>query len=613
MSRGDRHRAVSGVRRRLTAMRLLLPCLAMLLAAGAYVTVPAQQPRKAQPRVPRIVPSIPGANRNDGSRIFLERADELEARQELPYRILTGDVQFRKQGMFMYCDSAHFNDTEGIIEAFGNVRMQQGDTLFVYADRLYYADSTELATLYSDYGEDVRLINRDVELRTIEFNYDLGLDLGYYEYGGTLIDDRNRLTSRYGEYSPATKEANFTGNVHLVSLGEREEKDLDIRSEALLYNTMTHVAEINEPAIITSRDGVIHTDSGSYNTEADTTVLYNRSLVVADNGNTLTADTLYYDRKAGYGIGHGSVELRDTTNRVMLTGYYGYYNELSDSAVVTGRALAMEYSRPDTLYLHADTIRSRRVISMIQPADTLAQAYADTTHYIVAAPRVRFYRVDLQGLCDTMIFVQRDSILHLHRHPVVWSGERQIFGNVIQVHLNDSTVDWMRLPDFGLTAEQIEPGYYNQLTGKEMYATLENGEMRHLDVSGNVQAVMFPMENDSTYNKVANAESSYMSADFEHQQLQKLKMWPETNGTFTPLYLAKKSLFYLNRFRWYESLRPTGPDDVFNVTQEMIDLLDGTEAKPGNPAKTDRPNQSDLSEKSVTPAPPAQQIQNTEP
>ena len=68
----------------------------------------------------------------------------------------------------------------------------------------------------------------------------------------------------------------------------------------------------------------------------------------------------------------------------------------------------------------------------------------DSTHYIIAAPHVRFYRTDLQGLCDSLTLVQRDSILYLDKHPVVWSDNRQIFGNEIQVHLNDSTADWAR-------------------------------------------------------------------------------------------------------------------------------------------------------------------------
>ncbi|MDE6628083.1 MAG: hypothetical protein K2K36_01805, partial [Muribaculaceae bacterium] len=101
----------------------------------------------------------------------------------------------------------------------------------------------------------------------------------------------------------------------------------------------------------------------------------------------------------------------------------------------------------------------------------------------------------------------------------------------------------------------------------------ENGSIKHLDVSGNGQVIMLPMENDSTYNKIANVESSFLAADFKDQQIERLKMWPESPGTMTPLYLAKKNIFFLPQFRWFEPLKPVSPADVFNISREMLDLM----------------------------------------
>lgn len=631
----------------------------------------AQAPRKGTMRRDNtpIRPTIPTANRNQTGRVFLERADVLKKAATDEYQIVVGNVEFRRGGMFMYCDSAHFYDAPGAIEAYGNVRMQQGDTLFVYADELIYADTTQLAVLYADFGKKVKLINRDVTLTTDIFNYDLGIDLGYYEVGGVLTDPKNRLVSWYGEYSPTTKDALFRDRVELHSL--RDGDTLDIFSEQMLYNTNTHIAILDTVSTIISKDGTIHTSDGTYNTDTQVADLYRRSLVVAKNGNTLTGDTLYYDQLTGFGEAFGNIEMVDTTKKVTLLGDYGFYYEISDSARVYGHALAKEYSQKDTLYLHGDTISTfRRILlpdstasapsqAKVRPlpasgdsiaavpaisdsiaTDSLAPAsngtdtpalppvtetaaadsllaapattdsipatpvttdsipaapiaakrslsaavvdsiplkptaaVADTIHYLVAHPNVKFYRVDLQGLCDSMTFVSKDSLLHLDHHPVVWNENKQIFGNKIILHLNDSTVDWARLPDFGFVAEHIDEEFYNQLTGKEMFATFEDGELRHLDVSGNVQAIMLPQENDSTYNKIANLESSYMAADFLNQELRRMKLWPETSGTMTPLYLAKRQLYYLPQFRWFEPLRPRKPEDVFIIQKEMRDLF----------------------------------------
>ncbi len=552
-------------------------CLSVIAAAQqpGPKSKPVTPARKAllQPDSLPISPTIPGANRYQRNKVFLERANEMRAEQGKDYQIVVGDVEFRKGDMFMYCDSAHFYDNPGALQAYGNVRMEQGDTLFVYADELNYADSTQLAILYADPGKKVRLINKDVTLTTDVFNYDMGIELGYYEVGGVLTDKENRLDSWYGEYSPSSKDALFKENVHLNSLGEND--TLDIYTEEMLYNTLTHIAILDTTSTIMSADGTIYTTSGVYNTETSQADLYHRSLVVASNGNTLTGDTLYYDRNLGFGEAFGNIELTDTTNKVILNGDYGFYFEIADSALVTGRALAKEYSSPsDTLYMHGDTIRTFIVITPEQALNDSVTVPADTTHHLIAAPHVKFFRNDLQGLCDSMTFVQRDSMMYMNYHPVVWNESKQIFGNVIQVHLRDSTADWARLPEFGFMAEWIDEEFYNQLTGKEMYATFANGTIKHLDVSGNVQAIMLPMENDSTYNKIANLESSFLSADFKNQTIEYLKMWPETPGTMTPLYLAKKSLFYLPQFRWLEPLRPTSPQDVFNIPPEFLMLME---------------------------------------
>lgn len=538
--------------------------IASSVVAVLALTVLAYGTPKRHGGAPSIKPTVPTANRYQPGMVFLEHANELRMEPGHDYQLLVGDVQFRRGDMYMYCDSAHFYDETSSLDAYGNVRMEQGDTLFVYADELNYSGPEQLAVLYADAGKKVRLINRDVMLQTDVFNYDLGIDLGYYEYGGVLTDASNRLESWVGEYSPYSKEANFYNDVRLTSRGAKD--TLKIYTDTLAYNTSTHIAELVCMSTIVNKDGIIYTTNGTYNTNEGLADLYDRSMVVTRTNRTLIGDTLVYDRKAGWGEAFGDMVLIDSIKQSTLKGDYGFYNELTDSAYVTGRALAMEYSQRDTLYVHGDVIRTFRVVDTDSTGN-------DTTHYIVANPRVRFYRNDIQGLCDSLTLVQRDTMMYMNIKPVVWSGERQISGGSIQVHFNDSTAEWAKLPDTGFAIEMIEDPYYNQLSGKEMFARFVDGDLRHLDVSGNVQAIFLPQENDSTYNKIVNVESSFLSADFENREVKRIKMWPETSGTTTPLYLAKKSLLFLPKFKWWGVLRPHDPMDVFRYPEEMEQLM----------------------------------------
>ena len=165
----------------------------------------------------------------------------------------------------------------------------------------------------------------------------------------------------------------------------------------------------------------------------------------------------------------------------------------------------------------------------------------------------------------------------MHHHPIVWSGQRQIFGNTIHIHLNDSTVDWAKLPDFAFVAEHIDEEFYSQLSGKKMLALFDDSHLSHLEVDGNVQVIFLPMENDSTYNKLAHVESSFLTADFKGNTVEYMRFQPETPAKMIPIYLSKKKDLYLPQFKWYENIRPTSPQDIFNIPPEMEQLFNAPE------------------------------------
>ncbi len=316
-----------------------------------------------------------------------------------------------------------------------------------------------------------------------------------------------------------------------------------------------------------------YTRLGVYDTDSNRTTLYDRSTIVTAQKQTLTADTIYYDRTAGYGEAFGGMVLTDSVHDAQVLGNYGYYDELADTAFVTGRALIKHYNSEDTLYLHGRYIRTAALYDTTTvAADTIAGTpetfRVDTTHVAVIHPAVRFYRSDMQGVCDSLRYTERDSTLRMFIDPVVWSDDQQIFGNVIEMQLNDSTIKRAILPDQAFAAQRIEGPHFQQLSGKEMVADFIDGQIHRLDVNGNVEIIMYPEENDSTINKIVNAESSFMTVIFKGQATDSIRMWPETTGTVTPLFLARKSLYYLPKFKWFEDLRPLNKDDIFSKEPE---------------------------------------------
>ena len=541
---------------------------------------PVQAARKGAkgPKVSRITPQIPKANRNQSNKVFLENADILSANEAIStdYQVLKGNVRFRRGDMFMFCDSAYFYAETSSLDAFGNVRMTQGDTLWVYSDVLHYYGDQGVAELRNN----VRLENRSTTLLTDALDYEINSNVGYYFDGGTIVDNRNNteLSSHYGRYELDTKQAEFSRNVHLIN--DRYEMFTDL----LDYNTQSHIARITSETLIVSDSNTINTTNGWYNTSADDATLYERSLVTAKDGKTLLGDTVYYNRNRNYGEARGDVVITDPANKVILDGDYGYHDESTHYSYVTGRARAREFSQQDTIYVHADTL-----LTLVN--NVVNDSVNDLVRVLRAFNQVRFYRSDIQGICDSLQLSEADSIINMYRHAVVWNLERQIFGDEINIHLNDSTADWATLPTGGFMAEHLGEIYYDQLSGKKMKACFENKELRQLDVDGNVQVIMFPQEHDSTYNKMVHAESSYMRLNLKpKQEVDRITMWPEVSGKVTPLFLAKKSDMYLPQFQWYDALRPKSPDDIYDVSDELKQVMrsieGGTRRRSGSGAAT---------------------------
>lgn len=298
-------------------------------------------------------------------------------------QILEGNVSFRHDSVYMYCDSAYFYEAKNSFEAFGNVKMNQGDTLFLYGDWLYYDGNTQIAQV----RENVRMENKQTTLLTDSLNYDRVFNLGYFFDGGTLMDEENVLTSEWGEYSPATKMSVFNYNVKLVN------PKFTLTSDTLRYNTETKVANIVGPSNIDSGENHIYSELGFYNTVSQQAELLDRSVLV-NGSRQLVGDSLFYDKNAGYGEAFWNVQMNDVQNKNMMTGEYCYYNELTGYAFATDRAVAIDYSQGDSLFMHADTLK---LISYNFNTDSM---YRKTLAY----HKVRIYSRDMQAVCDSLVF-----------------------------------------------------------------------------------------------------------------------------------------------------------------------------------------------------------------
>lgn len=483
---------------------------------------------------------------NKKTKVYLLHADEGRADKLLrpDVQVLIGNVRLRHDSMYMWCDSALIFEKTNSVEAFRNVRMEQGDTLFIYGDYLYYDGQTQIAQI----RENVKMINRNTTLLTDSLNYDRLYDLGYYFEGGTMMDEENVLTSDWGEYSPATKQSVFNHDVKLVN------PKFVLTSDTLRYNTFSKVATILGPSNIVSDNNHIYSERGVYNTQSGQAELMDRS-ILTNQGKKLTGDSLFYDRQASYGEAFDNVRMTDSINKNMLTGDYCFYNELTDSAFATKRAVAIDYSQgPDSLYLHGDTLQ---LVSYHLNTDSL---YRITRAY----HKVRLYRKDVQGVCDSLVYISKDSCMTMYGDPILWNEGQQLLGEQIKIYMNDSTINWAHIINQALTVEMKDSTHYNQVSGTEMKAFFDNGEMRRVEVIGNVMLGFYPEERDSSLIGFNSGEGSLLHLHLKNRKMEQGKFLGKSNGVLYPIDQIPADKLRIPTFAWFDYIRPLNKDDIFN-------------------------------------------------
>lgn len=492
-------------------------------------------------------------------RIVLKHADNLRfSEEELSgAKRLSGNVVLSHAGMVMHCDSAVLYENSQTFDAFGKVRIVQGDTLTLKGDKLHYDGETQIAEM----RKNVVMIHRNQKLYTDSLNFDRLYKIGYYFEGGELIDGKNKLTSDWGEYHTDTRKASFNYNVKLIT------PKLDsLVTDTMHYDTRTKWAEVIGKSNIYSGKDRIYTEHGFYNSQTERVRLYKGTKAFGRN-REMQGDTVYYDKKTGIMEAFNNVSCIDSLNKNILTGNYAWYNELTGEAMATKKALARDFSQgKDTLYVHADTLR---MFTYNIETDSVYRVLHGYFH-------ARGYRKDMQMVADSLVFSTRTKMVTLYRDPIVWNDNKQVIGEEINAYLNDSTVDSIYVDRQAMTIEQIDSVHFNQVAAQQMRTYFNTkGEVTENQAIGNVMVVNFPLEKDSTILYQNYVETSKARMFMKDRKLDKI--WaPASHGYFYPIGLAPADRTRLPGFAWFDYIRPISPEDVFNWRGKQA----GTTLKP---------------------------------
>lgn len=522
--------------------------------------------------------------------------------------ILIGHVVLIQDNTIFYCDSAIMNPNTHIIEAFGNIHINDHDSVHTYSQYLIYHTDTRIANL----RKQVRLTNGKTVLYTEELQYNVNDKIGEYHTGGRIVNEQSVLTSKEGLYYTELKDAYFYGNVSL------KDPKYSLKTDSLLYNTGTQVSTfIALTNIKDSANRNITTRDGFYDLK-NRMAFFGQRPVIKDGAVTIIANTVETDDSTGINKLKGNAIYKDTAQGVAVMGNYIEANKKEGSFFATQHPLMIIKQDQDSLYITADTLISGRLSKLrtavsapVQQNDSISisstaavgkepkealQAVVSappkptatndtlkntvvintdsvkttasndsTDRYFMAYSHVRIFSDSLQAISDSLFYSGKDSIFRLFKEPVLWASNSQVTGDTIYLYTKNKKADRLSVFENGMAINKSDSlaTMFNQLKGNRLNGYFIDGSIDYMRAKGSAESIYFVKDEKNYLVGINKAVADIIDLRFKNKELDQVVFISEPKATMYPVSKLAAEDRRLRNFHWLDSKRPKTKAELF--------------------------------------------------
>jgi lipopolysaccharide export system protein LptA len=454
---------------------------------------------------------------------------------------LLGKVSFKHNEIYMDCDSAYFYTGYNQIKAYSKIYMEQGDTLHLRGDSLFYDGSLEEASVDGN----VELIDKETHLYANSVKYDVSRKIARYNDGGRIINGENTLTSIIGIYYVSENLFHFKDSVKIVN------PDYIMTADTMDYNTKTETAFFTGPSEIEGDSLYLYCEKGWYDTKNDISRIW-KNAFIDNRQQVIQGDSLYYDGIKGYGQAYRNTIITDTTNNIILKGNYAWYYKNPESFMVTDKAQFIQVSDKDSLYLHADTINAITVSDSSLKAYRLMRAYHGC----------KIFSKDLQAKCDSLSYSYRDSVIRFYTSPVIWSDENQLTSDSVALFTKNRQPDRMELYNSAFIVSQVDQTRFNQIKGRSLKGYFKDNELYKINIEGNGETVYYLLDGNEVVG-VNKAKCASVEIFVKEGKITEINEYQNPEGVIDPPSAVNPETLRLEGFSWLDLLRPKKVSDIF--------------------------------------------------
>lgn len=401
--------------------------------------------------------------------INIINADELEVITEkgVDLRKLLGNVQLQQGTDLFSCDSAYFYTSENNLKAFGNIHIQQGDSVSIKSDKLLYNGNEKKAILNGNVqlddqkslikseqltyymipkkavlknaalknekanvtsknltylvktkqahlSTDVKLVDTEQNVVTSdEMDYNINTQEGVCKGNAKIINKASTIIAPIVNYNVSTQEGSYTGGGTLIN------KESTLKSQNATYNGLSKKVIFTNNVQLQSPKYTLNTQQLNYDLESENAEFTGESTILSD-GSTIHSKSGTYNPKTDALTLNERSSFVNKNQNVQANNFY--YNKLKGIGQAQGQVEVLDTAQNINLkcenaifYTENEKIKAFGKLVLTQ----ISENKKDT--FIISADTLITYKTNNKNNADTT----KKQNYKAYKHVKIWSTSIQ--------------------------------------------------------------------------------------------------------------------------------------------------------------------------------------------
>ena len=474
-------------------------------------------------------------------KIIIQNANELIGDNINKLQKLIGDVVILNDNLKINCDSAHIKNNKKEILAYGNVVVNQADTLIIKSDNMKYDSQKKILT--ADENVEIKEKNRVLKTNNIIFKREK--QEIYYNNYGTLIDSTNTLTSQEGLYILKEKKLIFTKDVELKN------NKYNLKSNKIIYYKENKIAHSYGNTRIKSNNNKIFCNNAFYYPKKNISILKGDASIFYKN-KILKGDSIIYNSKNKKVIAIKNVKLIDTINKLTVISQYGKYFEKKDSCIITQNPIAIRTmgKQKDSLIIKSDTMIF----------------YKDKSPKINSFRNVKIFKSNLKGMCDILTYNFSKSKIKMRDKPTLWFTKYQLKSDSIDIIVDTikKNIDSLSMLNRASIISRVDSNKFDQTKGRNIFGKFKGENLKILYVKGNAESIHFIKNSKKSVIAMNKIICNDINIHFQKKSITKINFINRPKATTFPIAKLKEKDSKIKGFKWLQKQIPMRED--FQIT-----------------------------------------------